>query len=142
MPRKKTPKAKKLKCVLCGAIVKPNHTTLHLEKEHPETVREIRESASKKFWHDVCKSAGCPPPPDYLFKKRPKNSRRRFRPEKIVSVREFLTGEHRTNADLPRNLEIANSNGKNSRPIRQSSAQRYFGSGKRPRWLDDTPKKR
>jgi hypothetical protein len=66
---------------------------------------------SRMTWEEFWRGCGVDPPPVHplsLKKKSKRHREKRFRPEKIVSDREFLTEEHRTEEGLPKHLEVVN----------------------------------
>jgi len=66
---------------------------------------------------------------------------KRYRPEKLISEREFLTGEHRTKQDLPTHLEVVNPQKKSSEPSVDGLTKKHLGYGKKPKWMDCCPEK-
>lgn len=120
-------------------MVPENKTRWHIETKHTKIwnkeVRQISQDASERFWRNILGKS------DSGYKP----SNHRFRPEKVIGVREFLTGEHRTNSDLPSSLKLVDSVNKKEKSkssIKDSKTKRYLGSGKRPKWFDDSPKGR
>jgi len=65
---------------------------------------------------------------------------KRVRPEKIISEREFLTGERFTKEDLPTELSVVSNPHKTkktrSEPKVNGLTRKYLGHGKRPKWMD------
>jgi len=67
---------------------------------------------------------------------------KRVRPEKIISEREFLSGERFTKEDLPRDMMVYVSKNpakkvkEKSKPEVNGLTKKYLGHGKRPKWLD------
>ena len=74
--------------------------------------------------------------------KRHRKREKRFRPEKIISEREFLTNEHRSRQDLPTHLEVLDPKKRRSKPAVNSLTRKHLGNGRRPRWFDFSPRKR
>ena len=73
--------------------------------------------------------------------KRRRHREKRLRPEKIISEREFVTGEHRTKEDLPTELEIVPDSKKRHKKEPRASkpnsrTRKYLGSGKKPKWMN------
>jgi len=76
------------------------------------------------------------------MRKRQRKRRRekRFRPEKLISEREFLTGERKTKEDLPKHLEVLDPKKRKSEPKVNNLTRKHLGSGKKPRWLNSPEK--
>jgi hypothetical protein len=142
-------KATKCKCKLCGEMVEYGKIRAHLELWHPDELkdelRKLREQAWKEFLMGISEKGGIKFRPED-FKLSGGGSRKRYRPERIISEREFLTGERRTKDDLPKHLEKLNPKKRKKRESKASTTnhitKKYLGSGKRPRWFDDSPKRR
>lgn len=98
---------------------------------------------SKMSWEEFWRGCGVVPPPPHplSLKKKSKRRGKRFRPEKVISEREFLTGERRTKHDLPKELEIVPDSKKRHKAEPEASTannktRKYLGSGKKPKWMD------
>jgi len=69
------------------------------------------------------------------MRKSRKKREKRIRAEKLISEREFLTGERKTKDDLPTHLEIIDPK-KEAKLVVNGLTRKYLGSGKKPKWMN------